>query len=226
MASCGDIEIASRPPLTPMISAILTMTIFDELEAHYAKYLTGHELRQFRKAGMGKPCRLLTDVIQLNAYREDRGSYMGVEPRNDVSGRSHLTARELVAGRADWELQSLFTNTLRIARPGELDFGHPKNRTVLGPYYIHTFEFDSKDMAFFQQQLSWLRSAKHPLDAPIGKFVTELRKRYADCVGLNVTYSGNKSFHFHFVFSTDLIATRDPTPTSLRAGLVKSWERL
>ena len=36
MASCGDIEIASRPPLTPMISAILNMTIFDELEAYYA----------------------------------------------------------------------------------------------------------------------------------------------------------------------------------------------
>ena len=70
MASCGDIEIASRPPLTPMISAILTMTIFDELEAYYAQHLTGRELRQFRNAGMGKPCRFLTDVIQPNAYRE------------------------------------------------------------------------------------------------------------------------------------------------------------
>ena len=121
MASCGDIEIASRPPLTSMISAILTMKIFDELEAYYAQHLSGRELGQFRTAGTGRPCRLLTQIIQPNAYREDRGTYMGVEPRMDVAGRSHLTARELVAGRADWELQSLFTNTLRIARPGDLD---------------------------------------------------------------------------------------------------------
>jgi len=50
MASCGDIEIASRPPLTAMISAILTMTIFKELEPHYARHLTGRELRQFHNA--------------------------------------------------------------------------------------------------------------------------------------------------------------------------------
>ena len=209
-----------------MISAIFTMTIFDELEPYYAQHLSARELRQFHKAEGAGPCGLLTRIIQPNAYRPERRSYMGVEQRMDVYGRSHLTARDLAAGKAEWECQSLFTNTLRIACQGDLDFTHPKDRTVLGPYYIHTFEFDSKDMAFFKQQLSWFRSAKHPLDAPIGKFVAELRDRYADFVGLNVTYSGNKSFHFHFVFSTALIAARVPAPTSLRDGLVKAWERL
>ena len=159
MASCGDIEIASCPPLTAMISAILNMTIFKELEPYYAQHLTGRELRQFHKAAEAGPCRLVTQIIQPNAFRPDRGSYMGVECRADILGRSHLTARDLVAGRDDWELQSLFTNPLRIAQQGELDFHRPMNRTVLGPYYVHTFEFDSKDMAFFKQQLSWMRSA-------------------------------------------------------------------
>ena len=61
-----------------MISAILTMTIFAELEAYYAQHLTGRELRQFRKAGTGGACRLVTEIIQPNAYRPDRGTYMGV----------------------------------------------------------------------------------------------------------------------------------------------------
>ena len=73
-----------------MISAILTMTIFDELEGYYAQHLNGRELGQFRKAETGRPCRLLTEIIQPNAFRPDRGTYMGVEPRMDVAGRSHL----------------------------------------------------------------------------------------------------------------------------------------
>ncbi len=88
MASCGDIEIASRPPFTPTISAILIMTIFDELEPYYARHLTGRELRQFRKAATAGASRLLTEIIQPNAYRPDRRSYMGVEARMDVAGRS------------------------------------------------------------------------------------------------------------------------------------------
>ena len=83
MASCGDIEIASRPPLTSMISAIFTMTIFDELEPYYAQHLSARELRQFHKAEGAGPCGLLTRIIQPNAYRPERRSYMGVEQRMD-----------------------------------------------------------------------------------------------------------------------------------------------
>ena len=75
MASCGDIEIASRPPLTPMISAILIMTIFDELEPYYARHLSGRELRQFQKAGTAGASRLLTRESKCRRNTRQRPEY-------------------------------------------------------------------------------------------------------------------------------------------------------
>jgi len=203
------------------------MNLFEPLWAnYYAQKLTAHELNQFRQAEARGPSLLLTDVIKPESYQLDADRYMAVDHHKAVAGRSHHKRVELKYGRADWEYQCLFTNALRIASPSSEDFPHPSRRVVIGPHHILTMEFDSKCLTFFKQQLSWFRSARHPLDSPIGKLVRHLRAEYADFRGLNVTYSGNKSFHFHFVVETSLVSGSVPKPTSPRLGFQKAWDRL
>lgn len=201
--------------------------MFETLWAsHYAQKLTAHELNQFRRAETRGPSLLLTDVIKREFYDKAADRYMAVSDNKEVAGRSHFLCVDLKNGRADWEQQCLFTNALRISYPNEDEFNHPSHRVKISPHHILTLEFDSKSLAFFQQQLSWFRSARHPLDSPIGKLVRHLRTEFADFVGLNVTYSGNKSFHYHFVVETSLVSGSVPKPTSARLGFQKAWDRL
>lgn len=198
----------------------------DLFRDYYAPHLTKYELNQFLAAVDAPSSEFLDEIIKPMAYDEVTNTYMSIDSVITNEGRPHYTARDCVNGVAEWCHQAYFNNVLRIAHPNDDDFNHPSDRLVMAPYFILTFEYDSKELAFFQQQLSWFRCAKKPMDAPIGQFVRHLRANYLDFVGLNVTYSGNKSFHYHFVFSTHLLAARTPTPTSLRHGFIKAWEAL
>ena len=198
----------------------------DLLRDYYALHLTKHELNQFSAAINTPTSAFLDEIIKPMAYDPASNSYLAISANTKTDGRPHYVARDCVNGDAEWLLQSYFTNALRIAHEGDVDFNHPSDRLVVAPYFILTFEYDSKDMAFFQQQLGWFRCSKKPMDAPIGQFVRYLRTNYLDFVGLNVSYSGNKSFHYHFVFSTHVLAARAPTPTSLRYGFTEAWEAL
>lgn len=198
----------------------------DLLRDYYAHHLTKRELNQFAAAVDAPLTAFLDEIIKPMAYDPSANAYLAISDNTQTDGRPHYVARDCVNGESEWFLQSYFTNAMRIALPGDVDFNHPSDRLVMAPYFILTFEYDSKEMAFFQQQLGWMRSPKHPLDSPIGQFVRHLRANYLDFVGLNVSYSGNKSFHYHFVFSTHLIASRAPGATSLRYGFMEAWEAL
>lgn len=193
---------------------------------YYAPKLAAHEINQFRRAETQDTSLLLTDVIQPESFDPKTRRYMAVASRKKVWGRSHFLRAELEEGKAAWELQCLFTNALQMSFPWEDDFRHPSNRVEIAPHHILTIEFDSMSLPFFKQQLSWFRSEKKPTDSPIGKFVRHLRAKYADVAGLNVTYSGNKSFHYHFIVETSLIAGAVSEPSSARFGFQKAWDRL
>lgn len=198
----------------------------DLWSTYYAPRLSARELRQFTEASSKPLTTFLDDIIRPSAYRPDLGAYMSVSPTKNLTGRDHSIVCDLAPD--DWQYQSLFTNVLKIATVNDENYNRPMFRTALGPHYIFTFEYDRDDAAlsFLRQQLGWLRSPKHPLDSSIGQFVAHLRATYADFVGLNVTYSGNKSLHYHFAFSTHVIAQRAPERPSLRYGLQKAWDAL
>lgn len=198
----------------------------DLWSTYYAPRLSARELRQFTEASSKPLTTFLDDIIRPSAYRPDLGAYMSVSPTKNLTGRNHSIVCDLAP--EDWQYQSLFTNVLKIATVNDENYNRPMFRTALGPHYIFTFEYDRDDAAlsFLRQQLGWLRSPKHPLDSSIGQFVAHLRATYADFVGLNVTYSGNKSLHYHFAFSTHVIAQRAPERPSLRYGLQKAWDAL
>lgn len=203
------------------------MNIYEPVWAkYYASKLSAREINQFRRAEARDPSVLLTDVIKPQSFDPANHRYMAVANRKDVRGRNHFLRAELGEGRADWELQCLFTNALQMSLPWEDDFSRPSDRVKIARHHILTIEFDSMSLPFFKQQLGWFRFGKKPSDSPIGKFVGHLRAKYADVAGLNVTYSGNKSFHYHFIVETSLIAGAVSEPSSARLGFQKAWDRL
>ncbi|KOX41406.1 hypothetical protein ADL19_31535 [Streptomyces purpurogeneiscleroticus] len=106
---------------------------------------------------------------------------------------------------------TLFANALFVAEPEFHDgveiFQPPSERIVLDDHHVFTFEFDVANVAFLDEQLSWLRSSKNPLDCPMGAFFRYLSE-FADFRGLTVCWSGHKSLHIHVVFATDLARAR------------------
>ena len=203
------------------------MNYFEPLWAkYYAPHLTKTEIGQLRRVEAGSPSVLLTDIIQKQGFDVATRTYMCVDSRRDVKGRSHYTVASLIEESANcgWEHQCLFANATRIAAPD--DKSGPSTRIVVAPHHILTIEFDDRNIAFFQQQLGWLRSSGKKLDSVVGQFVTHLRNSYADVAGLTVVYSGHKSLHFHFVLATDVLSGAVPAPTSARMGFQKAWDRL
>lgn len=184
------------------------MNHFEPLWAkYYAPHLTKTEIGQLRRAKEGSQSILLTDIIQKQGFDAGRRVYMPVATKKDIPGRNHYVVAGLIEehGDTDWDQQCLFANTLRIATPNDDDYATPKARVVVAPLHILTIEFDDRNIAFFQQQLGWLRSSGTKLDSVVGQFVAHLRDRYADVAGLTVVYSGHKSLHFHFVLATEFL---------------------
>lgn len=194
---------------------------------YYAPHLTKTEVNQLRRAEGGSQSLLLTHIIQKQGFDPSSRTYMPVARTKDVRGRNHYAVADLIEGRSgDWDQHCLFANALRVAAPEDDDFRTPSARVTVAPYHILTIEFDVANVGFFKQQLGWFRSSRNLLDSVIGKFVSQLRSKYADVAGATVVYSGHKSFHFHFVVSTAVRTGAVPYPISTRLGFERAWDRL
>jgi hypothetical protein len=197
---------------------------FDHLwDTYYAPHLTGFETNQFRRASRAPVSRLLSDFIQPQTNQPLRNSYLCISDRPDLNGRGPDFSRTLPVDvtAQDWRNYAYFTNALKF--PTYPDPLKPKERVDVAPFYVMTFEYDDDDLSFFKQELGWFRSGGNKHDAPIGKFAKALHAQFADFKGLNVTYSGNKSFHYHLVFSTHLLSANVPTPSNPRHGFEQAW---
>lgn len=189
----------------------------------YASKLTQREVNQLKSAN-ATSCALITDIIRPMLYNSD--SYVSLsEDKQRSRGGRYSHELSLQTNDDDFSVFQFFTNPLMNVAEDDPLYRRPSKRVILGHHAILTFEFDSTDIAFFQHQLAWLRCVKKPSDAPIGRFLADVRARFADCRGLNVTYSGGKSLHLHFVFSTTDVAAHGPF-TSPRNGLIQAWQRL
>ena len=201
----------------------------DTLWSGYAAdKLSAIEIAQFQRA-IAKPMTAFADrVIRPFAFRPDLGCYLSIQQDQYAAGRNHLVAEALASqSDADWAGQTYFTNPLRIDQPvfddtGKAVWTPPKERVELGPVQIFTFEFDDPRIEFLQQQLGWLRShGSHPTDSPIGE-VYRACSQWIDFRGLTVNWSGNKSLHIHFVFSTGHVTAK----SGIRAGHRAHWRKL
>ena len=143
-------------------------------------------------------------LIDNQNIMRDGKHYYGLSDKANTPGRNQDSARtaadDLANGNAvDWTKYQFFTNPLTPVDVQHDLFHKPAQRVTCGPRHIFTYEFDEKDLGFFQQQLKWFRYSGGELNCPIGELFTALSS-YTDFCGISACYSGNKSFHIHVVF--------------------------
>lgn len=197
-------------------------------------HLSSNELRQFERAFAERSSRtlFLDRFVHPQLYRPADDLYIAVSDSQKTEGRNHYMARTMVENPSlDLAALTYLTNPMSIDDNPEpyvnkwgqdsLKFIGPSKRIVKGSSHVFTFEFDKDDLTFFKKQLSWMRYSKHPVDCPVGELYKELT-RYCDFQGITVAWSGNKSFHIHIVFSTDLLTVTE----GFRNGFTQHWDRL
>ena len=160
----------------------------------------------------------LRDLILANVFDSGRGLYVPLSPRVNLPGKlpdvSKSAGGIVPCQNVTPFPASLFTNPLLIPpgyeRPG-FNAGQapkPKNRATNAGFVLVTIEFDCREPSQFDENLAWTRSSKGDGDfanSPFADLDRELR-RVAEYRGFSIVFSGNKSLHFHFVFSTSHLA--------------------
>lgn len=153
---------------------------------------------------------LLRNVFDLN-----RGIDIPIGDDVYVKGKLPEISRTLVGVRRSKELVAFpgpfFTNGLLIpAGYGTAAFcgeraPAPLERATNVGFLVATIEFDCHCPEQFEENLAWTRSSKGDGDfsrSPFAELDRELR-RLREYRGFSIVFSGNKSVHFHFVFSTE-----------------------
>jgi hypothetical protein len=130
---------------------------------------------------------------------------------------------------------AFFANFLQYGRQNaQWEWDSPSDRVYAGPFVTFTLEYDGESQwtteqrqDFLATQLSWFRkSGANDLDRPIGAVYKHF-STYTDFLGLSACYSGNKSVHMHFLFSTDRVFEGNGDLLAhVRPGCQNLWERV
>jgi hypothetical protein len=156
----------------------------------------------------------LRDLILANVFDPGRGLYLPLSPVVNLPGKlpdvSKSAGGIVPSPNVVPFPASLFTNPLLIP-PGYGNPGFnadlaakPKSRATNAGFVIVTIEFDCAEPSQFDENLAWTRGSKGDGDfahAPLADLDRQLRT-ITEYRGFSIVFSGNKSLHFHFVFST------------------------
>jgi hypothetical protein len=157
----------------------------------------------------------LRNLILRNVFDLSRGTYVPLAQDFYLKAKLPDVSRTLVGLTGSLDLTPfpapLFTNALLIPEgygtPGFRSDHAPKpleRATNIG-FLIVTVEFDCRRPEQFEENLTWTRSANGDGDfsrSPFAELVRQLQ-RIEEYRGFSIVFSGNKSVHFHFVFSTE-----------------------
>jgi hypothetical protein len=148
-----------------------------------------------------------------------RGAYIPLAQDFYLKGKLPDVSRTLVGSSSSPDLlpfpAPLFTNALLIP-PGYGGAGfhpdeapRPLDRATNIGFLIVTIEFDCGRPEQFEENLTWTRSRNGDGDfsgSPFAELDREFR-RVKEYRGFSILFSGNKSLHFHFIFSTEHLLT-------------------
>jgi hypothetical protein len=157
----------------------------------------------------------LRNLILRNVFDLNRGTYVPLVQDFYLKGKLPDVSRTLVGSSSSPDLEPfpapLFTNALLIPEgygtPGFRSDHAPKpieRATNIG-FLVVTIEFDCRRPEQFEENLTWTRSRNGDGDffgSPFAELDREFR-RVKEYRGFSIVFSGNKSLHFHFVFSTE-----------------------
>jgi hypothetical protein len=157
----------------------------------------------------------LRNLILRNVFDLSRGTYVPLGQDFYLKGKLPDVSRTLVGSSSSPDLvpfpATLFTNALLIpAGYGAAGFRpdrapRPLDRATNIGFLVVTIEFDCRRPEQFEENLTWTRSRNGDGDffgSPFAELDREFR-RVKEYRGFSIVFSGNKSLHFHFVFSTE-----------------------
>ena len=166
-----------------------------------------------RQGGAGRTG--LKNLILQNVFDPKRGIDVPVAADFYLKGKLPEISRTLEGEETSGALKPfpapLFTNALLIPpgygadgfRPDEAP--RPLERATNAGFLIVTIEFDCQGPEQFEEKLIWIRSPDGDGNfarSPFADLDRDLQ-RAKEYRGFSIVFSGNRSLHFHFIFSTE-----------------------
>ncbi|GGD64821.1 hypothetical protein GRI62_11750 [Erythrobacter arachoides] len=175
--------------------------------------------RQILSAIEGKTSEFVSAFIIPHLHSADYYISLQNEKKTTRNDRHTLMA---MADPHYLDNMAFFTNPLLNVdfETDEELFRNVNKRVVIAPIVILTFEFDVDDVEFVEAQMAWARGKRDACRHHA--FYQLCRDRFHDLRGMAVNFSGQKSFHYHFAFSTDHVGIRD-FPLD---GYKRAWSKL
>jgi hypothetical protein len=199
---------------------------------YIAAKLKPKSYKQFDKAAQCTTCEMLTRIILPHVYNSYGALALAWSPKTSRDHDLADTWRQAFAAGLDmapfYGDVSYFTHALRPVTAGHPTYTSPSVRVRLSGPSTFTFEFDSDDVLVFEAQCALMRSKTGKnSDSTMGQLHAAL-SQYTDYIGTNITWSGNKSFHYHISFDPEPIVAANPVLMGAdpREGLMQHWDRL
>jgi hypothetical protein len=153
----------------------------------------------------------LLQVLQGNAYDEGRGLYIPFSDDVYLVGKEPVHSKAL-NGSSDARSKEpskfqFFSNALLVPpRYGSDTFDlkeiTPPLRVTNPGFLVITHEMDCDGLQEFEQNLAWTRGKNEDFSLSDFGRVDEKLCQLSEYRGFSIVYSGRRSFHFHFLFST------------------------
>ena len=153
-----------------------------------------------------------TDFVVKNAYVPSRGLYVPIADDVFLTGKLPTFSEQLALNPSAFPQTPIptqfFTNALLIPSSyGTPAFDadgadSPTVRVTNAGFLVVTVEFDCENREEFEQNLAWTRGANDDFRQSAFAGVDEKLCEFNDYRGYGIVFSGNRSLHFHFIFST------------------------
>jgi hypothetical protein len=168
--------------------------------------------------------KLLNDFILKNAYAPERGLYVPVTNDVVLPGKSPKFSERVAANFSIAHELAYFTNALAIPEgwdsnafdPG--DAPKPLERATNAGFLFVTIEHDCDTREEFEEHLAWTRSRDGKPSSTQFSAVDKRLCEFKDYRGYTIVFSGNRSLHFHFVFSIDHLKNCPPNVPLAQQG--------
>lgn len=185
-----------------------------------------------REKGIPPDKSNLLKFIERHLFDEERGFYIPLSTSLFVE-RKLPDAAAITNTRSNLKsaLSAIFfTNALRLpdgyGNSGfrDADASKPIIRVANCGLLIITIEYDCLSLDQFEQNLEWTRGKAGDFNKSAIAEIDRTLSRYQDYRGFSIVYSGNKSVHFHFIFSIEHLENCpvDPVVASPESNLMRS----
>lgn len=183
---------------------------------------------------------VLRNLIVENCFDPRRGIYVPITDDVKLIGKLPIISEKIARlGIHKSPIfpfgAALFTNALVIPNgygTGKFDpkdAPAPKTRLTNIGFLVVTLEYDCQTVAEFEELLSWTRGRRGDGDTTTSAFAEVDRElgKLSDYRGYTIVFSGNRSLHFHCLFSTDHLKNApSDAPADLRRSSFRDCSAL